>query len=85
MQNFDEVAKGLGGFVNLWDTKEKNDIFGEFKRWKEPLSYYWRAVRSGMASQILVLQTLQNGFWPTSMFGPTIEDEFMDDNIICEE
>ena len=41
MKNFDEVAKGLGGFVNLWDTMANEDIFGEFKRQNEPLSYYW--------------------------------------------
>ena len=32
MRNFDEVAKGLGRFVNLWDTMANEDIFGEFKR-----------------------------------------------------
>jgi hypothetical protein len=32
MKNFDEVAKDLGGFMNLWDMVAKEDIFGEFKR-----------------------------------------------------
>jgi hypothetical protein len=62
MRNFDEVAKGLGGFVNLWDTMANEDISGEFRRQNEPLSYYWRAVTLAMDVAILVPQTLQNGF-----------------------
>jgi hypothetical protein len=68
MRNFDEVAKGLGGFVNLWITMANKDISRKFRRWNEPLSYYWRAVRSTMATQIFVIETLQNGFWPSSRF-----------------
>jgi hypothetical protein len=85
MRNFDEVAKGLGGFVNLWDTMANEDIFGEFRRQNEPLSYYWRAVTSTMDATTSVLQTLQNGFWPTSRFVPIVEDEYMDDGTVCEE
>jgi hypothetical protein len=40
MKNFDEVAKDLGGFVNLWNTMANKDISSEFKRRNEPLSYY---------------------------------------------
>jgi hypothetical protein len=47
MRNFDEIMKGLNGFLNLWDTMANEDISGEFRRWNEPLSYYWRAVRQG--------------------------------------
>jgi hypothetical protein len=54
MRNFDKVAKGLSEFVNLW---ENEDIFGEFRRRNEPLSYYWRAIRSAMPSQISVTGT----------------------------
>jgi hypothetical protein len=85
MRNFDEVVKGLAGFVNLWDTMANEDISGEFRRWNEPLSYYWRGVKSAMASEISVLKKLQNGFWPSSRSGPTVEDEYMDDGTIHEE
>jgi hypothetical protein len=85
MRNFDEVAKGLGGFVNLWDTMANEDISGEFRRQNEPLSYYWRAVTSAMDAAISVPQTLQNGFWPSSRFAPTVEDEYMDDDTVREE
>jgi hypothetical protein len=62
MRNFDEVAKGLSGFVSLWDIIANEDISSEIRRRNEPLSYYWRVVRSIMDSKISVLQTLQNGF-----------------------
>jgi hypothetical protein len=84
MRNFDEITKGLNGVVNLWDTMANEDISGEFRRWNEPLSYYWRAVRSIMASEILVSETLR-GFWPSSRFGLDVEDKFMDDGIVREE
>jgi hypothetical protein len=58
MRNFDEVAKGLGGFVNLWNTMANEDISGEFRRRNEPLSYYWRVLTPAMDAAILVPQTL---------------------------
>jgi hypothetical protein len=85
MRNFDEVAKGLGRFVNLWDTMTNKDVSGEFRRRNEPLNYYWKEVRSALDSHILVTGTLRNGFWPLSRFGPTLEDEFLDDGIVREE
>jgi hypothetical protein len=85
MRNFDEVVKGLAKIVNLWDTMANEDISGEFRRRNEPLSYYWKGVKSAMALEISIPQTLQNGFWPSSRFGPVVEDEFMDDGIIREE
>jgi hypothetical protein len=54
MINFDEVVKGLVGFVNLWDTMASEDMSGEFRRQNEPLSYYWRGVKSAMALEISV-------------------------------
>ena len=54
MRNFDEVAKGLGGFVNLWDIMANEDISGKFRSQNEPLSYYWMAVTSAMDVAILV-------------------------------
>jgi hypothetical protein len=53
------------------------DISSEFRRQNEPLSYYWRAVMSAMDAAISVPQTLQNGFWPSSRFAPTVEDEYI--------
>jgi hypothetical protein len=85
MRNFDEITKGLSGFVNLWDTMANEDISSEFRRRNEPLSYYWRAVRSAMALDISVSETLRGGFWPSSRFGLDVEDEFMDDGTIHEE
>ena len=85
MKNFDEITKGLSGFVNLWNTMVKEDISDEFRSQNEPLSYYWRAVRSAMASNILVLETLYGGFWPSSRFSLDVKDEFINDGTVCEE
>ena len=85
MRNFDEITKGLKGFVNLWDTMTNEDIFGEFRRRNELLSYYWRAVRSAMTLDILVSKTLCGGFWPSSRFSLDVEDKFMNDSTVCEE
>jgi hypothetical protein len=85
MRNFDEITKGLSGFVNLWDTMANKDISGEFRRRNEPLSYYWRVVRSTMASDISISETLYGEFWPSSRFGLDVEDEFMDDGTVREE
>jgi hypothetical protein len=85
MRNFDEITKGLNGFANLWDTMANEDISDEFRRRNEPLSYYWRAVRSAMASDISVSETLRGGFWPSSRICLDVEDEFNDDSIVREE
>ena len=85
MKNFDEITKGLCGFVNLWDTMVNKDISSEFRRRNELLSYYWKAVRFAMALDISILETLHGGFWPSSRFGLDVEDEFMDDSTIREE
>ena len=85
MRNFDEVVKGLGGFVNLWNTMANEDISGKFKRRNKPLNYYWRAITSAMDAAILVLQTLQNGFRPSSRFACGIENKYMDDGIVRKE
>jgi hypothetical protein len=61
------------------------DTSGEFRRRNEPLSYYWRAVKPAMASDISVSETLRGGFWPSSKFGLDVEDEFMDDSTVREE
>ena len=85
MKNFDEIMKGLSGFVNLWNTMANKDISNKFRRWNESLSYYWRAVRSTMASDISVSETLHGEFWPPSRFGLDMEDEFIDDSSVREE
>jgi hypothetical protein len=85
MRNFDEITKSLDGFVNLSDPMANEDISGEFRRQNEPLSYYWRAVRSTMALDISVLETLRGGFWPSSRFGLDVEDEFMDGGTVRED
>jgi hypothetical protein len=40
MWNFNEVSKGVGGFVNLWDTMANGYISRKFRKWNKPISYY---------------------------------------------
>ena len=61
------------------------DISGEFRRWNEPSSYYWRVVRSTMALDILVSETFCGGFWSSSKFGLDVEYEFINDCTVCVE
>jgi hypothetical protein len=74
MRNIDDVSKGLAGFVSLRDTMVNEDLSGEFQRRNEPLSYYWRAVKSALPLPLRVRDSLQSGFWPSSTFGPALED-----------
>jgi hypothetical protein len=85
MRNIDDVSKGLAGFVNLWDTMANEDLSGKFQRRNEPLSYYWRAVKSVLPLPLLVQDSLQSGFWPSSTFGPALEDQFHDNGTMREE
>jgi hypothetical protein len=74
MRNIDDVSKGLAGFVSLRDTMVNEDLSGEFQRRNEPLSYYWRVVKSALPLPLRVRDSLQSGFWPSSTFGPALED-----------
>jgi hypothetical protein len=82
-----DILPKLEYYPNLTETvlMANEDISGEFRRRNEPLSYYWRMVRSAMASDISVSETLRGGFWPSSIFGLDLEDEFMDDGTVHEE
>jgi hypothetical protein len=41
-----------------------------------PLSYYRRVLKIILASLFPIMETLYDGLWLSSMFGPAIEDEF---------
>jgi hypothetical protein len=78
MRNFDDISKDLASFVNLWDTMANEDLLGKYRRRNKPLNYYWRAMKSALPLLILIQDTLQNGFWLSSTFGPALEDQFCD-------
>jgi len=76
MRNLPEVIKGLSGFVSYWEQQAREDHTGEYRRRYEPLSHYWRAVRDALSQPMDLPATLEDGFWPTSRTGRTIEDQF---------
>lgn len=38
-----------------------------------------------LASSVLFVDTLENGFWPSLMFGLAFKDRFLDDSTIWKE
>ena len=77
-KSFDEVCKGIDGFVNIWGTMANEDLSGEFRRINEPLSYYWRGVRSALDKPLPTGGPLKNGFWPSTRYEEELEDQFLD-------
>jgi hypothetical protein len=53
MRNHSEIAKGIGGFINLWEILSAEDSTGE----------YWRGhEKSVLVQDPIVPKTLKNGF-----------------------
>ena len=61
MRGHDEVCKGLGGFINLWNTMANDDLSGEFQRMNEPMSHYWRDVKAALDLPLSLEETLKDG------------------------
>jgi hypothetical protein len=85
MRNHSEITKGIGGFINLWETVSAEDITGEYRRTHEHLIQYWRRVKLALAQDPVVSRTLRNGFWPKTRISPSAEDKFMDHGELREE
>jgi hypothetical protein len=49
MRNHSEIAKGIGGFINLWEILSTKDITGEYQRSHEHLIQYWKRVKLALA------------------------------------
>ena len=56
---YDEVCKGLGGFLNLWSAMANDDFFGEFKRKNEHVSQYWRRVKATLHLPLPIKESLK--------------------------
>jgi hypothetical protein len=85
MRNHSEITKGIGGFINLWETVSAEDITGEYRKTHEHLIQYWRRVKLALAQDPVVSRTLRNGFWPKTRISPSAEDKFMDHGELREE
>ncbi|KAG0572237.1 hypothetical protein KC19_VG078600 [Ceratodon purpureus] len=84
MKNKDEIIRGIGGFINHWDTMANEDLSGEFRRRNEGISQYWKGVHQALEEDIISPSTLRDGFWPLSRFAPSAEDEYLDDGTVRE-
>ena len=85
MRNFDDIKQGLQGFINHWEQLSQEDSTGEYCRRYEPLSYYWRGVRTTLDMPLEYNAVLKDGFWPMSRVGPSFEDQFMEAGDVREE
>ena len=85
MRNFDDIKWGLQGFINHWEQLSQEDSTGEYRRRYEPLSYYWRGVRTALDMPLEYNAVLKDGFWPMSRVGPSFEDQFTEAGDVREE
>jgi hypothetical protein len=85
MRNLFEIAKDIGGFINLWEMLSAKDSTREYWRSHEHLIQYWKRVKSVLVQDPIVPKTLKNGFWPKTRISPSAEDRFMDNGELREE
>ena len=48
MRGHNEVCKGLGGFLNLWNGMANDDLSREFRRKIELVKYYCRGMKTAL-------------------------------------
>ena len=85
MRCFDDVCKGLDGYITLWGAMANEDLSGEFRRKNELVKRYWEGVRRALNVPFVAYETLQDGFWPNSIHAINDDDQFMQDGTIREE
>jgi hypothetical protein len=61
------------------------DSTGEYRRDYEYLCYYWRTVKDALVLPVQPLSSLRDGFWLVTWFTSALEDQFVEDNSVCEE
>jgi hypothetical protein len=85
MRNHSDIAKGLGGFITLWETLSGEDSTGEYRRSHEHLIQYWKRVKLAMEQEPILSRTLRSGLWPKTRISSIAEDKFMDNGKLREE
>jgi hypothetical protein len=84
-ENYDEVMKGLSGFLSLWESMANEDLSGEFRRKNEHIMYYWRSVKAALNVPLEASSSLREGFWPLSRYNPSLVDEYEVHGMLKEE
>ena len=85
MKNLDDIVKGLGSFINLWDTMGASDSVRQYQQKHEYLSYYWKDVKDSLGKAMEPDSHMKNGFWPHSRVSTSVVDQYEDDGVLCEE
>ena len=85
MQGFEEIRKGIDGYIALWRAMANQDLSGEFWLKMEPVMQYWKDVRSTLDEPLKRHNALRDGFWPNSIVANEGEDQYMDDGTMREE
>ena len=79
MKNKDKIIRGIGGFINHWDTMANDNLSGEYRRRIEGISRYWKGLHQALSEDIILPSTLRDRFWPQSQFSLASEDVYLDD------
>ena len=82
---YDEICKGLDGYIAWWGAMANQDLSGEFRRKNDPLKKYWEGVRSALNVPLVAHETLRYGFWPISVIANKEEDQYLNDETLREE
>ena len=77
MKKFNEFTKDLASVVNLLESMANKDILGKLKENKQTIKLLM--LKSIIALPFLIINTFFYGFWPSSIFCPILEDEFLND------
>ena len=64
MKNLNDIVKGLGSFINLWDTMGASDSTRQYQQKHEYFSYYWKGVKDSLGEAMEPDSRMKNGFWP---------------------
>ena len=84
-ENYDEVIKGLSGFLSLWESMANEDLSGEFRRKNEHIMYYWRGVKTALDMPLENRLLYERDFGQHSRYAPSIVDEYEMDGTLREE
>ena len=85
MHCFDEVCKGLDGYIAFWGAMANQGLSGKFQRKNESVMKYWEGVRGALQDSLCRQETLRDGFWPNSMISNEEEDQYLDDGRVRKE
>ena len=85
MKNLDDIVKGLGNFINLWDTIGASNSIGQYWQKHEDHSYYWKDMKDALGKPMELESHFKNGFWPQFRVSIFVVDQYEDDGVLHED